>query len=382
LLYSRAVRSALPGAVPRPLLILVASFVVVHALLMLRPDWPVSAGDTPRILHEAGNLAHGRPMGPTGTAFFLPHAILAALSSAGLGLRAYVVIQILLAGAAMLALYALVKSVVGGDITAALAAGAWALNPLVQQWNYFVLSDGLYQSLAILATVALVRAIDRPSRPTIAAAAIALAAVSVCRPHGQLWPLIAMFTMFARRPKSAATGAATAVLVAAEAGLLTINRPYAEFMDMVQHFANGQVIWGYSAYTLAMPAWQGPAGGGLRSVVEYGLAHPFAAAQLALARIVVEASAMRPFYSTFHNAACVVFYWPLYALGATGLWLTPASTLKTVSLMSVAAHFALVGLTHADSDGRWFLQVLPYLLIWGTIGAVVPIEARVIRARA
>src|SRR5207248_1477767 len=65
----------------------------------------------------------------------------------------------------------------------------------------------------------------------------------------------------------------------------------------------GDVVWGYPAWRLAMPADAGSGRTGLPGAVEYALRHPWACTRLAVARVLAELNHVRPFYSTRHNAA-------------------------------------------------------------------------------
>jgi hypothetical protein len=335
--------------------------------MWLRFDWPAHGGDTQRILEEAHNLTAGRPLGPSGLTFLLPHLILSGIDRLGLPVIAYVGVQVMFALVATYALLAMV-TLAGGSLMAAIAASTvWALNPLAQQMNTYLLSDGLYQSLLIITAYCLLRAIDTNRMQWTIAAGISLLGIAFCRPQGQMWPAIVALVVATTARRSRLTWVAIGALVLLQATLLVLSHHYAVQKNIVQHFERGEVIWGYSAGRLTMPAWTGDAEGGLRSVIEYALAHPFSSARLAAARILVEMSNLRPFYSTLHNVSSVVLYWPLYAMAAVGVRAMASSPAKTLCVTAFIAHLLFVGATHADSDGRWFLEVLPFLLIWASL---------------
>lgn len=341
------------------------------SVLLLRLDWPVPGGDTGRLLEEASNLASGQPLSPRGAAFLLPHALVALLSAVGLPLAAYVVVQITLALAATAALFALTRLAGGSALAATLAATAWAANPFVQEWNLFLLSDGLYQSLLVITAYALVRAATHRESAWAIAATACVVATSLCRPQGQVLPLIACIALVSRR--GALQRIAAAFLAMLQAALAWIGRHYAEYLDVGRHLVNGQIIWGYFDVRLSMPPWSGD-GAGMSAVLAYCAAHPIACGKLAITRVLVELSAVRPFYSPLHNALGIFFYWPLYALALLGLWRSTPSPARTMTVLVFVAHVAIVGVAHADWDGRWFLEVLPFLLVWASLGVTHVLE--------
>jgi hypothetical protein len=369
LLYSLALPFALTRTVLHPLIPL-AALAVSYGSMLLRFGWPAHGGDTPRILQEAANLSAGRPLGPTGTTFLLPHVIFAAIDRLGLPLQAYVIVQILLSAVAACALLGLVRLAGGDRLAGIIASTAWALNPLAQQWNVYLLSDGLYQSLIIITAYSLARALNGRRASWILMASLCTLSACVTRPQGQLWPAIVCVLLLIHGGRSALTWIAVAATLVLQAALVAMGREYATHMNMVQYLTRGQVIWGYSDYLMAMPPAAGGDTGGLRSVVEYVVSHPVASAKLAAARVLVEMSNVRPFYSPIHNVISALFYWPLYVLAALGLRDAAASPARTVCVLVFVSHLAFVGITHADWDGRWFLQVLPFLLAWGSMGAV------------
>jgi hypothetical protein len=394
------------------------ALALTYGALFVRLDWPVHGGDTGRLLEEAASLASGQPPGPRGAAFLLPHALLAVIAAVGLPVTAYVFVQVTLALAATATLFGLTRLAGGSGPAATLAATAWAANPFVQQWNLFLLADGLYQSLLVITAYALARALTAPqvgkncnvydvSVPgtvTIGkncnvfavtvpgtvtipgawavVAAAGVVATAICRPQGQSLPAIACIVLLLAR-RGGLEWAAAALLVMLQVALVWIDRHYVEYLDVAQHLANGQVIWGYFDFRLSMPPWPGD-GGGVSALLAYCAAHPLACGKLAATRILVEMSAARPFYSTLHNALALLFYWPLYVLAVVGLRVSASSPARTITVLVFVTHVAIVGATHADWDGRWLLEVVPFLLVWASLGVtsmlerwnLVPREAR------
>ena len=349
---------------------------VMQGVMLLQSNEAISGGDTQRLLDEARNLIAGRPLGPTGIPFLLPHVILAAVQLAGWPLVAYVYIQVAAAAIAAFALWDLVLLAGGSAAVATVASLIWAINPDTQRWNLFLLSDGFYQSLLIFTTLAIVKAIDQPRATRLIGAAFNVIAIALTRPQGQLWPAILIASIVWLPLPKVFRWCVAASAIALQLALLGAGRAYASHMDMVQHFEHGQIIWGYSGYLFTMPAAPADHAPGLLSVIAYCLQHPFDSSRLMAARIAAELITLRPFYSWAHNAFNAALYLPLLGFALAAWWRRPASTVKTVSVIVVAAHLAFVGASHADSDGRWFMQVFSLIVAWGSIGAAAWYGAR------
>jgi hypothetical protein len=126
-----------------------------------------------------------------------------------------------------------------------------------------------------------------------------------------------------------------------------------------------------------MPAGPVPSGGSSATdAVKYAVAHPLSTAALMAARVGVHFAHVRPYFSTAHNAAIVLWLVPIYALGAYGWWCVRANTLAWWCVAAIGTQTAVVALTHADWDGRYLAHVLALWYPFAAAGIVTAVGRR------
>jgi|GEM_PF-5414895 len=351
-----------------PWIVPLCGHVVIVFTLALTLGWPIFGGDSSRILGESGNLASGAPMGPTGLAFLVPHWLLSIASAYSLQTQLYVALQLVISGVATVAFFQLALMVVGNTGWAILATCFWSMNPLVQKWNFYIVSDGLYQSLLIIYAYFLILTLTKGGKLLTGITFAILLAAVFCRPHGRLLPIATACVLFVAPSSLQYRRLLTIGLIVLEISLILLNQRYSVHMNMVQHFEAGRVIWGFDGLTLSMPPSHPTSSTGMASVIEYTTSYPLQSARLAVTRILVEIGHIRPFYSFGHNLLSAIVYWPLVLLAMLGISKSSKSITKTVCLAFSFFHLGIVGITHADWDGRWFIQVLPFIVVWGFFG--------------
>jgi 4-amino-4-deoxy-L-arabinose transferase-like glycosyltransferase len=309
-------------------------------------------GDTPRYLSGAKHLLNGEPFQEK-EGQHAGYLALVALSLATTGsATGVVVLQILAAAAAASAVFLLGRELFGFG-AALIAAALFILNVDSARWNSYVLTDSLYISFVILATLTIEKA--RTGSVIARVAVIALLAFAVLlRPNGWVMVLVAVLywigTSSWTRARRAMAATAFLVLLVAMALQLGALRQGLEKRSPQARLREGTVIWGYAAWRVPMPADETPVGD-VADGVRYALRHPLACARLALTRVGVELSAMRPYYSRGHNALVLLLYGVTYLFACYGI---PKATppLRTLLLAVIAAHLLLVAISWADWDGR------------------------------
>jgi hypothetical protein len=115
------------------------------------------------------------------------------------------------------------------------------------------------------------------------------------------------------------------------------------------------------------------AAGSAGRAIRYAASHPLDTAALMAARVGVHLIHVRPFYSTLHNAAIVLWLVPVYTLSVVALWSRWTHPLTMWCALVFASQALVVALTHADADGRYLAHVLP--IIYPFVGAGVAIVA-------
>jgi hypothetical protein len=330
-------------------------------------------GDSGRYL--AGAEALRRHEWPPGMAAgYLGYDLFVALFlRAGQGTAGVVAGQVALSGVAAYALYWLAARLYGRRV-GALAALLYALHPAVQAWNFYILTESVFVSLAIV-SACLWTGAGTPGKQAAAGAVLLLA--SLVRPNGFVLPLAAGISAvwsFRRAPRAALQGAlvATAILVLAAGVAMTSG--VKEEVSPIEHYARGTIIWGYAPLALPLP---GPLPARVAAepdlalqVLAVAAADPAHFLRLAGWKVAYEYLQVRPFYSALHNGLLLATLLPVYALAGWGVTRRPADPAAGAFLAAVVVgQTGLVGLTYADWDGRHLLVILPIAFLFAAAGA-------------
>jgi 4-amino-4-deoxy-L-arabinose transferase-like glycosyltransferase len=335
-------------------------------------------GDSPRYLLGAENLLAGRPLENKQGSYAGYVAVVAACLGCGIGLPGVVAVQVVAALLSLLCLYGLGRRV-GGALAGALAVLLHAANPEIAAWHTIIQTDSLYISSLIIFLWLYVEARERGWAWRLALVPAGVAFVLI-RPNGWIVPpvlcLHAVLTARSwpwRRRLTGLGALATVLLVVA----FTVSglRRGLEAEGPVQMLYKGEVLWGYAPWRLQMPApienssaW-GPA-------LRYVLRHPLACTELALARVGVLFSRVKPGYSFRHNLFMLFAYPPLYLLALWGIWKHRSRWEVGLLLTVIGGHVLTVALTFDHVDGRFFLYFLPELVVLSAAGAAALLRAR------
>ena len=330
-------------------------------------------GDSGRYL--AGADALRRPEWPPGMAAgYLGYELLVALFlRAGQGTAGVVAGQVALSGVAAYALYWLAARLYGRRV-GALAALLYAIDPVVQSWNFYVLTESAFVSLAIVSACLWTGARTLGER---AASGAVLLLASVVRPNGFVLPLAAGISALwslrrTRRPALQGALVAAAILVLAAGAAMTGG--VKEQVSPIEHYARGTIIWGYAPLALPLP---GPLPARVAAEPDLGLqilavaaAYPAHFLRLAGWKVGYEYLQVRPYYSALHNGFLLATLLPAYALAGWGAT-RPADDRAARAFLAavVAGQTALISLTFADWDGRHLLVILPIALLFAAAGA-------------
>ena len=334
-------------------------------------------GDTPRYMLGAENLLAGRALENKQGSYAGYVLVVAACLGCGIGLPGVVAVQVLVALLSLPCLYSLGRRV-GGTLTGAVAVLLYAGNLEVAAWHTIIQTDSLYISALVIFLWLYTEARERGWAWRVALLPAAVAFVSI-RPNGWIVPpalcLHAVLTARAwpwRRRLTAL--AALAVVLLAGAFSVSGLRQGIEAESPVQMLYKGEVLWGHAPWRLQMPAptvtssdW-GPA-------VLYILRHPLACTELALARVGVLFSRVRPSYSFRHNLFMLCAYPALYLLALWGIWKRRGSWEVGLLLTVIGGHVLTVALTFDHVDGRFFLYFLPELVVLSAAGAATVWDA-------
>jgi Dolichyl-phosphate-mannose-protein mannosyltransferase len=330
-----------------------------------------AGGDTGRYLDAANALLRGAwPAGKAGS--YLGYDLfVAAFVGSGLGTGGVVAGQVALTALAAYCLYRLAARAYDHR-AGVLAALLYVTCPVIHAWNFYVLTESVFVSTAIVATCLLVEA-RSPWRQAVALLAVLFA--STVRPNGlvlllgvatcallSLWRArrYAVLGIVALGAALLAPGAATAV-----GGMLGQQ-------GLVEEYLRGTIIWGYDDLRLSVPpAIQAarPGSNPIGQVLGMAVREPGYFLELAGLKLGYEYAQARPYYSTGHNAFLVATLLPTYALALWGVRRTPTvPAARVLPLAAVLFQSLAIALTFADWDGRHLLVILPFVFMFAAAG--------------
>lgn len=339
-------------------------------------------GDTPLYTEGARALMEGRPLAARQPSYLGYISFVALCEALGLGLTGVVILQILIAAVAITVVYRLGVEL-SGSLAGLLAAGLLAVDMDTNRWHLFVLADSLFTSLLVIAAWLVHRAATMPltvSR-TFAAAAILIAA-SLVRPEGWfLVPVAASYVVIRKAASPATRWLGLGAVAGACVLLVTVLAPVLggnlQAVGPGEMLRRGNTIWDYDGWRLPMPAEPLPEGGSSAiTAVSYAVAHPLSTVALMAARVGVHFAHVRPYFSTAHNAAIVLWLVPIYALGGYGLWRVRAHPLARWCVAVIGTQTVVVALTHADWDGRYLSHVMPLWYPFAAAGILAAARRR------
>lgn len=331
-------------------------------------------GDTPRYLGAAEGLLRGEWPAGKATGYLGYDLFVALFLGTGLGTAGVVAAQVALSGLAVYCLYRLAARLYDRRV-GMLAALLSAVYPAVQTWNFYVLTESSFVSLAIVSAWLWTGAGTPGAR---AAAGAVLLFASLVRPHGVVLLLAALAWVAwslgqARRyALLAAVVAATALAVPGGAAVLGSQ---ARHEQIVEHYARGTIIWGYAPLALPLP---GPLPARVAAepnpglqIVAVAAAYPAYFLRLFGWKVGYEYVQARPYYSALHNGLLLATLLPAYALAGWGVSRRAADPAAKAFLVAVVVgQTGLIGLTFADWDGRHLLVILPVVFLFAAAGAV------------
>lgn len=313
-------------------------------------------GDSPRYLEAASRLLAGLPLVDKQPDFLAYDWLVAAALSLGGGQTVVVALQCLLSLAAGLLIFTGASRVLGqpAALAASLAYLAW---PDLQRWNFYLLSDGPFNSL-LAASLGLALLCARQRAWWLILGPL-LAAMALMRPEGVFFLLpLALYCALSRQP------AAGLALLAGAGLLLWLKSPSpASGAELLANWQRGTVVWGHAA--LDQPLAGDITGNSLAGWLAEALwRDPLNLLAVMGRRAFWFLAHARPFYSWGHNLAAGLSSLGLLGLSLWGLLAGQGPGRERALFWAVLLlQLGLCMLTWADWDGRFFTRVTPALLL-------------------
>jgi hypothetical protein len=284
-----------------------------------------------------------------------------------LGLLAVVVIQLLLSLAATLYFFNTILKIFHSERTALAGAILLLLNIPYQSFNTAIQTESIFQSLSLLASCYLLRQEQLRARHLIGIL-LFIVLLSLSRPLGLLY-VPAVFVYYYRTAFRQAGPVRRMIFLIASSlvFLYVLDRAMGSGgeYDFMLPFQEEHIICG--APTLLHPLNFPVAGNGnsVYALIYYILHHPGQFFRLALLKSMSFWGIYRSYYSTLHNLALLLFFYPIIIMAALSLrhWWRQHRDRLIYLLTLILVTWGTVILTCDDWNIRIFLSISPYLIL-------------------
>ncbi|MFB9861816.1 hypothetical protein [Rufibacter immobilis] len=290
----------------------------------------------------------------------------------GASLQLVVAAQMAVSGLAAVFLHKAAKHLTGNAWLALLATSLYALNPDLQAWNCYILTDSLFTSFS---TICLSLLLLPKRRSRWVGFALTLLWAVLVRPNGFIILfatgayLISTYRPFRAYNKWVL---GTVGLLAAIGFYIVLDRFLLKAFMLMIPYERGDLIYGYYGFVLNQyyqPQMPPPTLTQLGQVLWFLWHNPLYFLGMALLKGFFFFAHIKPFYSLAHNVAIIAFLVPVYAFAWVS-WrrsLLPTSV-KVLLLTPVLWQAGITMLTIEDWDGRWLYPILPSFLLLAAVG--------------
>jgi hypothetical protein len=299
---------------------------------------------------------------------------MAFLFKLGLGLKGVVVSQMLLSGAATVALYNTTKRLAGNYLAPALCTLLFLGWYEVQMYNGFILTESLYISLLIFAFYLLVRA--KSIRQSLWVVPVLLY-IAIVRPNGFIAPVAYfgyLFTLYfySLSSKRARIALLLAVLLVPLAAIVVVDQYLLTSFTIVETYEKGHLIFMYEDLVVQPegPVLMPPAEASPLVKIIYFIQHNTAYfIRMAGMRFLLFWGNVKPFYSLLHNLMIVAVLYPLYffTVKAIASKKIPLPLSVFVVLLLLQQCF-ITTMTSEDWNGRFLMSLIAFVFMFGSIG--------------
>ncbi len=340
--------------------------------------------DSPRFLGYADNLSNGFYFDPLNFWYISYVFFVAFIKIVSQDYGAIILAQYILGYFAMLSIFWTTKRLTENDITAFVASLIFIFFPDNLNWHSYVLTESFYCSVLSITFYWIVRSAQEKkkwiygttlifilisffSKPTSPALLIAL-----CFPFVWKWlwkpPRVIL--------KFASLAITTCVLVVLANTMISSHR-------VMLIYENGDIIFAMHEFPthphhdwmtvdipeeLYKPSEELPL---IQQMGSFVIGNPIYFSKLFFGKMVMFVTHIRPYWSWSHNIAMALMLWPLYFFSLKAIRKQLISNyFAQASIVYFVIHALVISSTWADWDGRFFVPLIPALVVIGAIGLV------------
>ena len=317
-----------------------------------------------RLLISEGHLSNGSYI------MYLTQILLITVAKkTGIGLLAVVFVQLLLSLLSTITYFRFTRQLLSSGTLAIIGTLMLLLNIPLQEFNSFLQTESVFYSLGIITTCFVLKQTSFNFK-TLAIVIMLLLLLSITRPTGILFfPPVLLYIFFRFLSAISFTRKLILVGVSATIFVFVLNAALGSGggLDFMLPYRDERIICGVPtlpAFTKINETSNGNSVFGLL----YYVFHNFGQfSRLAWLRSLAFFGLTRTYYSSFHNAYLVVYFYLIYFLFVMSFrfWLKTSPYILFYVLLLTLVSWGTVILSCDDWHNRFFLTLSPYLILLG-----------------
>jgi len=330
--------------------------------------------DSERYLLGAESILNGTSIIGRGNQYFGYMIFIALIKFIGLPLKFVIVFQIIISIIAAFTLFNLAKYITGNSISGYVAISLYILNPFINTWHTFILTESLYSSFVIFSCWAFYKALNSRSYKYIILFIIILLATIFIRPNGWIFlPIFIYFFIFYSKLKLKVKISSVIIIffsfIILANSIPTLQKAI-NVTTPVELMKKGEVIWGHPELRIEMPTEEIKNQENWSQGYKYIIKHPFSCTKLAFLRIGNMFIQIRPHHSIIYKAHILLWIIPAYFLAFLGIIKYRKSMIIRIVLAVIVGHAFIVALTYATHESRFLIYILPIIYLLSGCGFV------------
>ncbi|RPD48659.1 hypothetical protein DNI29_08580 [Hymenobacter sediminis] len=381
-----ALQSRIPAAVYMRVLRIYHLYILACIWLIIQIVLATHHGvkivfDSHRYLFHARELATNNHLIADRNVLYLGYtALLAFFFKLHFATQAVVVFQSLLSGLAACSLYKLTHYISSSWLAATLATLAYICWPDIQAWNFYIHTDSLFCSVLVIYSYLL---LATRSRQRLLALPL-FAWLLFIRPHGIIVGIATFIywisnLYFNNRTHFKRVITTSSILFIIIAGL-GFNKILQNIFPLVGIYRGGSLFGGHtfmavtSATPLYVPVATDPPWQQLLLFIWHNPAYFI---KLFALKFIVFFAQIKPYYSSFHNIAIILFIYPIYGLASMAFRKSPVTVPQRLFFLTlIIIQATSVALTLPDWDNRFIVPVLPFIFLLAAVAFVARFSVR------
>jgi len=356
------------SAAKKQIIFLLFSWTIVQGFLLWQ-NGIVTGLEAGKYIDEANNfLQFGKLSSSNYWLYSTQIFLIAAVIKLRLSYIVIVIIQLLLNLFATIMFYKLAVSFLKSPLIAAAATFFFIVNIPYQVYNSFLFTESIFYSLTIIYSSYLLR-LNHLAIKNLIIIVLLLALLSITRPTGILFLIPTAFYIFFRFLSHLSLLYKALIISGSVIIFLTAINIMLEAggtLDFMLPFKKENIICGVNTVNNAEIKTL-EKGNSLKGIGYYIVNNEKQFLRLAKLKTISFFGMVRNYFSAFHNAFLMIFFYPFYVLSIGGIWKKIKQKDKKIIYMITIIMFYWITtlLTCDDWHNRFVLTVSPFLFLLG-----------------